>query len=87
MRWKRDENLGRSVQDVFRSAGQDMATVRDEGLQGKPDDTVFGACKAEDRCLVTLDLDFSQVLRYPPDGAAGIIVLRPARGVTPAMLV
>ena len=32
-------------------------------------------CKQEGRALVTLDRDFGEVLRYPPAGSAGIVVL------------
>jgi predicted nuclease of predicted toxin-antitoxin system len=35
--------------------------------------------QAEDRVLVTLDLDFSNIRAYPPSQHAGIIVLRPKR--------
>lgn len=33
-------------------------------------------CRAERRVMVTLDLDFSNVLRFPPGLYAGIAVLR-----------
>jgi predicted nuclease of predicted toxin-antitoxin system len=56
------------------SLGHDAKTVRDEQMSGASDDEVFAAAAAEDRCLVTLDLDFSDPLRFPP--AAGTIVLR-----------
>jgi len=86
MRWKLDENLGHGVRDVFAAAGQDVTTVRDEGLQGHPDDDVFRVSQSEQRCLVTLDLDFAETLRFAPTAASGIIVLRPPAMVTPAIL-
>ena len=33
-------------------------------------------CRVEERCLVTLDLDFGHILKYPPQRYAGIAVLR-----------
>ena len=33
-------------------------------------------CVTENRILVTLDLDFSNIRAYPPDEYAGIVVLR-----------
>ena len=86
MKWKLDEYLGRGVRDVFAEAGHDVATVREEGLQGHPDDDVFRICQAEQRCLVTLDLDFAEVLRFVPADAFGIVVLRPPATVTPTVL-
>ncbi len=40
------------------------------------DDELIEACRVEGRVLVTLDLDFSNVLRFPPGYYAGIVVLR-----------
>lgn len=36
--------------------------------------------------MVTLDLDFSNVLRFPPEPTAGIVVLRPSGRPTLAAL-
>jgi predicted nuclease of predicted toxin-antitoxin system len=71
---------------VFVDAGHDVRTVRDERLQGRPDEVIYEVCRVERRCLVTLDLDFSNVLRFPPEPTSGIIVLRPNGGLTLGML-
>lgn len=60
---------------MLRSAGYDVATVRDGRLIGATDDDLFDVCIAEHRALVTLDHGFGQVLRLPPSGSAGIVVL------------
>lgn len=80
MKFKLDENLGVRTRQVFLDAGHDVRTIRDEALQGRADDTIYEVCRLERRCLVILDLDFSNVLRYPPEPTAGIVVLRPDRG-------
>lgn len=61
---------------LLRDSGHDADTVNDEGLVGKPDGVVIAACEAEDRCLITLDLDFSDMRAYPPADFRGLIVLR-----------
>jgi predicted nuclease of predicted toxin-antitoxin system len=33
-------------------------------------------CCSEQRCLVTLDLDFADVMRFPPAKGHGIVVIR-----------
>ena len=33
-------------------------------------------CCQEQRCLVTLDLDFADVIRFPPQKTGGIVVIR-----------
>lgn len=75
MKFKLDENLSRSVADLFRSAGHDAMTVREQDLQSAPDDRVFEVAAREGRTLVTLDRDLGQVLRFPPDASAGVIVI------------
>ncbi|HYM13476.1 MAG TPA: DUF5615 family PIN-like protein [Bryobacterales bacterium] len=51
-------------------------TLRQEGLAGGSDRSLYQVCCREQRCLVTLDLDFADVTRFPPGEAAGIAVIR-----------
>jgi hypothetical protein len=39
------------------------------------DQNLFEVCAAEGRALITLDRDFGEVLRFPPEKGAGIIIL------------
>jgi predicted nuclease of predicted toxin-antitoxin system len=73
---KLDENLGRSSTEILLAAGHDVATVYDQGLASAPDQRVIEICRAEERVLVTLDLDFANTLRYPPADFSGISVIR-----------
>ena len=82
---KLDENLGERGRKLFTDAGHDVATVADQGLSGAVDRRVIEVCGSERRCLVTLDLDFSNPFVFPPDQYAGIAVLRP-RPLTPDRL-
>ena len=69
MKFKLDENIGAHTQRIFDQAGHDVKTVFEESLSGTADEELFRICQAEQRCLVTLDLDFSNVLRFPPEQA------------------
>jgi predicted nuclease of predicted toxin-antitoxin system len=76
-RFKLDENLPRGAEALLRKAGHDVHTVLDEHLGGNPDPGVIDASRAEDRILVTFDLDFSDIRLYRPKSHSGIWVLRP----------
>jgi predicted nuclease of predicted toxin-antitoxin system len=80
---KLDENLGERGRQLFTEAGHDVSTVRDQGLTGAVDPMVIDVCGAEGRCLVTLDLDFSNPFLFPPERYAGIAVIRLPRRVSP----
>jgi predicted nuclease of predicted toxin-antitoxin system len=73
---KLDENLGPSVAEIFRGAGHDVSLTLEQGLGGHDDRVLIEVCRVEGRCLVTLDLDFSNILNFPPQRYPGIAVLR-----------
>jgi predicted nuclease of predicted toxin-antitoxin system len=73
---KLDENVHGDVAPALRALGHDVLTVHDQGLAGHPDADVASAVQKEQRVLVTFDLDFADIRRYPPSWYAGIVVLR-----------
>lgn len=77
LRFKLDENLPRRVEPALRALGHDVETALSEGLAGAQDPALLSACVAEDRILITLDLDFANIRAYPPGSHRGIWVLRP----------
>jgi predicted nuclease of predicted toxin-antitoxin system len=76
LKLKLDENLGHRALALLEAAGHDVATVHGENLSSASDDQVIQACRQEDRCLVTLDLEFGDPLRYHAADFPGIAVLR-----------
>jgi len=86
MKFKLDENFGIRTLEIFRVAGHDIQTVRSQELQGCLDQNLFEICCKEQRCLVTLDLDFADVTRFPPTSASGIVVIRIPRNPSFALL-
>ena len=61
---------------MLRQAGHEAFTVYDQGLRSHTDPQVIAACQAEGLALLSLDLDFSNILAFPPEQFAGLIVLR-----------
>lgn len=80
MRFKLDENIGERGRELLAAEGHEIATVREQGLAGATDETLFNACQSEGRVLLTLDHDFGQVLRFPFRKSGGVVILElPAR--------
>jgi predicted nuclease of predicted toxin-antitoxin system len=65
MRLKLDENIDERLVVLLRDAGHDASTVREQDLRGTVDPDLYNHIVSDGRVLVTLDLDFSNVLRYP----------------------
>jgi predicted nuclease of predicted toxin-antitoxin system len=83
---KIDENLPLEACALFRDAGFDALSVRDQQLTGAPDPEVYAICQRERRVLITLDVGFADIQTYLPAPAAGIIVLRLRLQSRPAVL-
>ena len=57
--------------------GHECDRVTDEGLSGATDEVVWQEVCQEQRFFITLDLDFSDVQRFPPGSHPGSLLLRP----------
>ncbi len=55
-------------------------------MGGAAGQRVYEACCTEGFCLVTLDLDFSNVIRFPPELVKGIAVIRISQNPSLRML-
>jgi len=76
MRFKVDENLPVELALRLQEAGHDATTVKEQAMIGEPDRVIADACRREDRALLTFDLHFADIRRYPPEAYSGLIVLR-----------
>ena len=75
MKLKLDENLAALGKVLLEADGHDVMTVSQQNLSGASDFRIYEVCRDEGRVLVTLDHDFGQTLRFPPEVTAGIVVL------------
>lgn len=76
MKLKLDENLPESLLASFSRLGHDVDNVRQEGLAGSTDPDVWAAVQAEQRILITQDLDFSDIRQFAPGAHCGLILVR-----------
>jgi predicted nuclease of predicted toxin-antitoxin system len=74
---KLDENLSRHLKPVLLLLGHDTETAADEGLLSRPDSEVGRGAREAGRILLTLDLEFGDLRKYPPGGHPGIVLFRP----------
>ncbi len=76
MKVKLDENLGVRGSQLLHDGGCDVSTVAVQDLCASSDESLIEHCRTQERVLISLDKDFSNVLRFPPERYAGIVVLR-----------
>ena len=76
MKLKLDENMPADLAALLEEAGHDVEDVVGEGLGGKVDEVIIEAATEEERILLTFDLDFADVRRFPPGTHHGIVVFR-----------
>lgn len=76
MKFKLDENLPNETAELLRHENYDALTVLEQGFGGKKDAEIAALCQEEQRILITLDTDFSDIRTYPPHQFSGIIILR-----------
>jgi predicted nuclease of predicted toxin-antitoxin system len=71
-------DMGISLRTVFwlRSSGYDVVHLRDEDLQRLPDNEILIKARTEERILLTVDLDFAQLLAVSGDNLPSVILFR-----------
>ncbi len=76
MKLKLDENLSRHLKPVLIGLGHDVMTAADENLLSHPDTEIAQAANEEQRMLMTLDIEFADLRKYPPGSHPGVILFR-----------
>lgn len=74
MKFRIDENLPVELVSLFEKGGYEADSVLSESIGGCADEDLFNICQTESRVIVTLDLDFADIRRYPPERSSGIVV-------------
>ena len=71
-----DENLSPQHAAELRTEGHDAVAVIEVGLSGATDEQVLRFAVENGRVLITLDADFANVMRFPPEQTLGVIRLK-----------
>lgn len=71
-----DECIGLPVITLLRKSGFSVDTAKDANLSSKSDFEILKWAIKEKRILITEDMDFGNILLYPPKLHHGIILLR-----------
>jgi len=76
MKFLSDECVYNTTTQLLRNWGHDVVTAQEADLAGKPDEDILAYAVKHKRVLITIDMDFSNIRRFPPKSYIGIIVLK-----------
>lgn len=71
-----DENLFEPIIEFLKSQGYEVISVRDSKLRGTTDDRIYKFAVDNKLFIITMDKDFSRMLRFPPENCGGILLLK-----------
>ena len=76
MRFLADMGVSGRVIRWLRDHGHDATHLRDEGLQRLPNGAIFEKALAEERALLTFDLDFAEIVALSKGRKASTLLFR-----------
>lgn len=76
MRFLADAGISPETADFLRRRGHEAVHVRELGMQRAPDRLLVDRARAEDRVLVTFDLDFGEILALGVMVSPSVVIFR-----------
>ena len=76
MRFLADMGVSTRIADWLRDEGYDTVHVREIGMERAEDASIFALARAENRVIVTFDLDFGEIASHALEGSPGLVVFR-----------
>ena len=86
MRFIIDADLPRSISRVIDGYGHEAVDVRDIGMMSASDEEIVQYASDERLCVLSADLGFADVRRYPPSKYHGIVIMRLPRHATTSFI-
>jgi len=71
-----DECVYAITTKTLRQWGHDVITAQEAGLSGHDDGELLQYSTSQKRILISIDMDFSNALRFTPSSHSGIIILK-----------
>jgi predicted nuclease of predicted toxin-antitoxin system len=69
-----DEDISRSTAQIIKKKGFEVLDARDCGLKGKSDEEIFKFAQKKKAVILTGDMGFGNLLRFPVGSHAGIVI-------------
>jgi predicted nuclease of predicted toxin-antitoxin system len=76
MRLLADMGVATGVVDWLRDQSHDALHLREQGLQRLPDDQIFRKAAAENRTVLTFDLDFGEIVAFSGRQKVSVVLFR-----------
>ncbi|MEM8830644.1 MAG: DUF5615 family PIN-like protein [Cyanobacteria bacterium P01_G01_bin.19] len=76
MKFLADMGISLRTVEWLRQIGYDVVHLRDRGLQKLPDDEILALALIEQRIILTIDLDFAQLLAISKQALPSVILFR-----------
>jgi predicted nuclease of predicted toxin-antitoxin system len=76
MRFLADAGISPKTIEYLRAIGHDAVHVRDVGMQRADDRSIADRARAEERILLTFDLDFGSVLALGVSNSPSVVIFR-----------
>ena len=76
MKFLADMGISLRTVEWLRQLGHDVVHLRDKGLQKLPDDEILNLAGIEQRIILTIDLDFAQLLAISKQALPSVILFR-----------
>ena len=76
MKFLLDMGLARSIVNFLRDQGHDAVHLREQGLQRLSDEDIIVKARAQERVILTHDLDFSRIMALSQSHQPSVITFR-----------
>ena len=86
MRFLADMGVARRIVEWLRSQGHDAIHLDEEGLRSMPDHEIFMKAFAENRVILTFDLDFGEIVALSHGRKVSVVLFRLHNTRTPHVI-